>query len=624
MLRYYGRLHATACYSILLDSLQPMARQSPKTEQARQENFGIVVVDMAHCNHEGSQTETVYKNKSGVKHMAPVTRSGNGKQDTKRIGRKVGNLVAVILGISISLVVLQCVLMFCQLIMSMMENECVSGTNVLAYELSAYSGDEDKTALLDALKEELGCEFTIFRGDERAYTTIQQNGQRAVGTRLSSELAEVVLEQGQSYVGKASILGENHLCSYVPTYDANGQIDGLIFAGISMSSAIKQISLTIALSCSAGLVLIVIGIMIIGAYIKRTVSAPLSRLTILAQTLEQGDLGLDRHQTISVEIDSNDEIGILSHSFSSTISRLRNYIGEISHTLEAVAGGDLTAQITQEYVGDFASIRTSLNDILQKLNNTMGQIVNSAGYVSGGAEQMSAAAQALSQGSVEQSGAVGALEETICAVTESVRQTADNARRAREQVDGMNLQLVEGNQKMEEMVTAMEEITDSSTEIEKIIKTIEDIAFQTNILALNAAVEAARAGAAGKGFAVVADEVRNLAAKSAEASKSTSALIGRSIAAVNQGTQIADATAEQLKSVVAGAHNIKETVSGIAADAQTQAGAVEQIQDQIEQISSVVQTNSATAEESAATSQELSAQANVLKQLVKMFRLRRV
>ena len=125
-------------------------------------------------------------------------------------------------------------------------------------------------------------------------------------------------------------------------------------------------------------------------------------------------------------------------------------------------------------------------------------------------------------------------------------------------------------------------------------------------------------------FRSVADEVRNLAAKSAEASKSTSALIGRSIAAVNQGTQIADATAEQLKSVVAGAHNIKETVSGIAADAQTQAGAVEQIQDQIEQISSVVQTNSATAEESAATSQELSAQANVLKQLVKMFRLRRV
>lgn len=555
--------------------------------------------------------------------MESIAHKGSKQQKSKRIGRKVGNLVAAILGVSITLVVVLCVLMFYRLTMSMMQKECVNGTNVLAYELSAYSGD-DKTALLDALKQEMGCEFTIFHGDERAYTTIQQNGQRAVGTRLSSEIAEIVLRQGRSYVGQASILGEQHLCSYVPTYDANGQVDGLIFAGISMSSATQQIGLTVLLSCLAGIVLIIIGIMVVGGYIKKAVSNPLFRLTILAQTLEQGDLGLNQHQTMMVGIDSDDEIGILSQCFDNTISRLRNYIGEISNLLEAIAGGDLTAQITQEYVGDFASIRSSLNDILQKLNSTIGQIVSSAGHVSGGAEQMAAASQALSQGSMEQSGAVEALKETIRAVTERVRQTADNAQLAREQVDGMSLQIAEGNQKMQEMVNAMAEITDSSTEIEKIIKTIEDIAFQTNILALNAAVEAARAGTAGKGFAVVADEVRNLAAKSAEASQSTSALIGRSIAAVNQGTQIADATAKQLKNVVAGARGIEKTISGIAADAQTQAGAVEQIQDQIGQISGVVQTNSSTAEESAATSQELSAQAAVLKQLVKMFRLRQM
>ena len=445
-----------------------------------------------------------------------------------------------------------------------------------------------------------------------------------MGTRLSSDLAGVVLQQGKSYVGRASILGENHLCSYAPTYDANGQIDGLIFAGISMSSAVNQIWLTIVLSCAAGLALIVLGILIVGAYIKRTVSTPLFRLSILAQTLEQGDLGLNQHQTMLVGISSNDEIGVLSQSFDSTISRLRNYIGEISTMLEAIAGGDLTAQITQEYVGDFASIRTSLNDILQKLNSTMGQIVASAEHVSGGAEQMSTASQALSQGSMEQTTAVEELEHTMRAVTENVRQTAENAQRAREQVTGMGVQLAEGNQKMQEMIAAMGEITDSSNEIEKIIKTIEDIAFQTNILALNAAVEAARAGSAGKGFAVVADEVRNLASKSDDAAQSTSALIGRSIAAVNQGTQIADATARQLKNVVEGAHGIEETINGIAADAQTQAGAVVQIQDQIGQITGVVQTNSSTAEESAATSQELSAQANVLRQLVKTFRLRRM
>ena len=556
--------------------------------------------------------------------MAQVAHSGSEKGKIVRIGRKVGNLVAVMLGVTIILVVMLCVLMFYRLTMSMMQNECVSGTNVLAYELSNYSGDEDKTALLDALKKQMGCEFTIFHGDERAYTTIQQNGQRAVGTRLSSEVAGIVLNQGKSYVGKTTILGEEHLCSYVPTYDAGGKINGLIFAGISMSDAMRQISLTVILSCLAGVALIIIGIMVIGAYIKRVVSAPLFRLTILAQTLEQGDLGVKQHQTMAVRIDSNDEIGVLSKSFDNTISRLRNYIQEISNMLGAIAGGDLTAEITQEYVGDFASIRTSLNDILQKLNATIGQVVTSAEYVSGGAEQMSTASQALSQGSMEQTSAVEELEETVRSVTASVKQTAEHAQQAKEQAGGMGSQLAEGNQKMHEMIAAMGEITKSSNEIEKIIKTIEDIAFQTNILALNAAVEAARAGTAGKGFAVVADEVRNLAAKSAEASQSTSALIGRSISAVNQGTQIADATAKQLDSVVAGAREIVETINGIASDAQTQASAVEQIQDQIGQITSVVQTNSSTAEESAATSQELSAQASVLKQLVTTFRLRRM
>ena len=318
----------------------------------------------------------------------------------------MGNLVAAIQGASIAIVVALCILMFYRLTISMMQDQCISGTNMLAYELANYDGPEDKTALLDTLKEQMGYEFTIFHGDQRAYTTIQQNGQRAVGTRLSGDVARIVLEQGQSYVGRAAILGETHLCSYVPTRDANGQVDGLIFAGISMTEASGQINLTMLLSCLVGVTCVILGIMIAGAYIMRAVSRPLFRLTILAQTLEQGDLGLHQHQTMAVDIHSNDEIGTLAQSFDMTIGRLRNYIGEISTMLESVAGGDLTAQITQEYVGDFASIRTSLNDILQKLNDTMGQIVSSAEYVSNGASQMSTASQALSQGAMEQTGAV--------------------------------------------------------------------------------------------------------------------------------------------------------------------------------------------------------------------------
>ena len=293
----------------------------------------------------------------------------------KRIGRRVGNLVALMLAVSITVVVVLCVWMFYRLTMSMMEDVCVSGTNVLAYELTDYTGPEDKTELLDALSGQMGCEFTIFHGDERAYTTILQDGQRVVGTRLSDELSEMVLERGQNYVGKASILGEDHLCSYVPTRDENGNVDGLIFAGISMADVNRQVTFTVYLSCLIGIALIIAGIFVVGAYIKRTVSKPLYRLTVLAETLEAGNLGLEMGQNMEVAIHSNDEIGILAQSFDQTISRLRNYIGEISHMLESIAEGDLTVQINQEYVGDFARIRSSLNDILEKLDRTIGQIV---------------------------------------------------------------------------------------------------------------------------------------------------------------------------------------------------------------------------------------------------------
>jgi methyl-accepting chemotaxis protein len=234
---------------------------------------------------------------------------------------------------------------------------------------------------------------------------------------------------------------------------------------------------------------------------------------------------------------------------------------------------------------------------------------------------MAIAANSLSQGAVEQASAIEDLEGTVTNISNRVEESAKNAEFANKQANQIGIQIEESNQKMKKMIQAIEEINDSSNEIGKIIKTIEDIAFQTNILALNASVEAARAGAAGKGFAVVANEVRSLAEKSADASKSTTMLIERSVSAVKNGTKIANETAEQLSSVVSDTNNIINIVGIIANNSREEADSISQVQQQINQISSVVQTNSATAEESAATSQQLSEQSKVLKQLISVFRL---
>ena len=326
---------------------------------------------------------------------------------------------------------------------------------------------------------------------------------------------------------------------------------------------------------------------------------------------------------LDTEIDyvSDDEIGILANSIRSLVSALKNIILDIDFLLDQMAGGNFAihTKAEQYYVGSFNSVLLSMRKLKERLSDTLQQIDESADQVNSGSGQVSSGAQALAQGATEQASSVQELAATIKEISVKIEATAEHAQTAKaENLQAHELiQICSGH--MGDLMSAMGSISDKSKEIGKVIKTIEDIAFQTNILALNAAVEAARAGSAGKGFAVVADEVRNLATKSQEASKSSAALIEETVKAVEEGSKLSDDTEKALRDVVDSAKKILDAVTLISDATQEQSYAVSQVTTGVDQISSVVQTNSATAEESAAASEELSGQASVLKNLVSQF-----
>ena len=271
------------------------------------------------------------------------------------------------------------------------------------------------------------------------------------------------------------------------------------------------------------------------------------------------------------EFQREDEIGDLTRALAKTVQTWRDYIGDISSCLAELDKGNLKFDIEMDYVGDFAPIKDSFQHTLFKLNETFRKLNMSAEQVASGSEQVASGAQALAQGTTEQASSVEELAATITEIHNHVANNAENAKQTSGQALTAATELEQGKKQMEQMTTAMNQINDSSSEISKIIKTIEDIAFQTNILALNAAVEAARAGAAGKGFAVVADEVRNLASKSAEASKNTAALIEATVQSVQEGTGIANRTAESLDRIVLSSEESAKLVQDISKASQDQA-----------------------------------------------------
>lgn len=452
-----------------------------------------------------------------------------------------------------------------------------------------------------------------------AHTTIpvneRYNAQEEAKT--DSSLKGVAEAQNEMVQGKTdqtiyTYQGEKKIIAYLPVENGKGWSLAITAdLGEFTQSTVNAIIITVIL-----VIVVLMAGVVIATRIAKSISKPVEEIQIAANNLAKGNL------EVSIDYQSKDELGSLADSMRQTVESLKGYIGEITYLSKEMAGGNFAAEPTQEFRGDFVVIQEQFTQMAEQISKALSQINIAADQVNIGSDQVSSGAQALAQGTTEQASSIQQLSATITEISDQIKRNAENSEMARDSASKAGDEVMGSNEKMHEMIAAISNIETKSAEISKIIKTIDDIAFQTNILALNASVEAARAGSAGKGFAVVADEVRNLAQKSGEAARNTTQLIEETIQAVNQGTSIAGSTAEAMSQVVENTQGVISIINKIAEASGHQADAIAQINIGVNQIASVVQVNSATSEESAAASEELSGQSQLLKQYTGQFRLK--